>query len=226
MNPKYRHGTPAAAALAAVLLCQSNLQAALTLFASRSEWNAAIGAHQTEDFESFTDFTPLPFTGGTFSASAFDILVDANHGGIGPTNFVGGQYRAPYLNGVYFVGDVHSPETSHPHFNTIVFLTPITAFAATFSALDDHGIDDVRIAGESLKLVPTPSPDGHWSFLGVVSTTPFTTIDIRNANGKLERYGMDDVGFAPVPEPAALTLLAFLAPALAMRRRVPLASCQ
>jgi hypothetical protein len=219
MNPKFRHCTSAATVLATLLLCQGNLQAALTRFASRSEWNAAVGAHQTEDFESFTDFTPLPFTGGTFSASAFDILVDANHGGIGPTNFVGGQYRAPYLNGVYFVGDVHSPETSHPHFNTIVFSTPITAFAATFSALDDGGIDDVRIAGESLKLVPTLSPGGRWSFLGVVSTTPFTTIDIRNANGKLERYGMDDVGFVPVPEPTAIAVLAVSAPALAIRRR-------
>ncbi|MBA4106690.1 MAG: hypothetical protein C0485_13110 [Pirellula sp.] len=226
MNPKFRHCTSAATVLATLLLCQSDLQAALTRFASRSEWNAAVGAHQTEDFESFTDFTPLPFTGGTFSTSAFNILVDANHGGIGPTNNAGPQYRAPYLNGVYFVGDVHSPETSHPHFNTIVFSTPITAFAATFSALDDHGIDDVRIAGESMKLVPTPSRDGLWSFLGVVSTTPFTTIDIRNANGKLERYGMDDVGFAPVPEPAAITTLAFLAPALAIRRRASLASCQ
>lgn len=220
MNSKVRNCASAATALAALLLCQGNLQAALTVFASRSEWNAAVGAHQTEDFESFTDFTPLPFTGGTFSTSAFDILVDANHGRIGPTNNAGSQYRAPYLNGVYFVGDVHSPETSHPNFNTIVFSTPITAFAATFSALDDRGIDDVRIAGESLKLVPMPGSLGSlWSFLGVVSTTPFTVVDIRNANGKLERYGMDDVGFAPVPEPAAMTTFALLAPAMAMRRR-------
>lgn len=220
MNSKFRHCASAATALVTLLHCQGNLQAGLTVFASRSEWNAAVGAHQTEDFESFTDFTPLPLTGGTFSTSAFDILVDANHGGIGPTNYVGGQYRAPYLNGVYFVGDVHSPEASHPHFNTIVFSTPITAFAATFSALDDRGIDDVRIAGESLKLVPMLGNLGsRWSFLGVVSTTPFTVVDIRNANGKLERYGMDDVGFASVPEPAAITAVVFLAPALAIRRR-------
>lgn len=178
--------------------------AALTIYTERADWLATVGAHQTETFESFTDFTELPLTGGTFSTPAFDILADANHGRIMVHNDVGDVYESPYLVGNYFVGDAHSPDHSHPHFNTITFVKPITAFAANFGAFDERGLDDIRIAGESLQLFPR-FDNGHYfsNFWGVVSTTPFTVVDIRNANGKMERYGMDDVSYVTAPEPVA-----------------------
>ncbi len=193
-----------ATALAAIGCLQSGVYGAITTYSSRAAWEAAAGAHQTEDFESLDDLTEIPTTGGVFSTDAFDILIDSNHGRIGPASDGFFSMLTPGLSGTFFVGDVHSPESAHPHFNTIQFATPITAFAANFAALDDGGIYDIRIEGESFQMLPR-FDNGHIlsNFLGVTSTTPFTVVDIRNGNGKLERYGMDDVSFVAVPEPRA-----------------------
>ncbi|WP_428303997.1 hypothetical protein [Lacipirellula sp.] len=211
--------TTALIAAAAAIFTASRTNAALTIYTDRTAWAAAAGPHQTETFESFTDFTELPQIGGTFVTPAFDIVVDANHGRIGVDNGADGVYETPYLTGAYFVGDVHSPEWSRPHFNTLVFHQPITAFAANFGALDDRGIDDVRVAGESFRISPF-GPGGYLSnFFGVVSTTPFSEVDIRNANDKLERYGMDDVSYVTVPEPSAVLLAVASTVAVVARRK-------
>ena len=151
--------------------------------------------------------------GDVFSTDAFDILIDVNHGRIGPAGDGFFTLQTPGLSGTFFVGDVHSPESTHPHFNTIQFATPITAFAANFAALDDGGIYDIRIEGESFQMLPR-FDNGHYrsNFLGVTSTKPFTIVDIRNGNGVLERFGMDDVSFVAVPEPRAwaMTMIGLL----------------
>lgn len=206
-------------ALTASSIAQRGADAALAIYSSRSEWAAAVGAHQTESFESVTDFTTLSLSGATFATDAFDIIIDSNHGGIRPTTDYGFNYPTPGLSGVYFVGDVHSHGQLHPHFNTITFRQPIVAFAVNFDAIDEGGIEDVRIAGETLK-VPSRLPERiRSSFLGVVSTTPFTVVDIRNANGKYERYAMDDVSFVTVPEPAAAIVAIVAAASIASFRR-------
>ena len=181
---------------------------AVTRYATRAEWEAAVGAHSTETFESYAGGPAIPNTGGTFFADAFHIVVDANHGRIGPAGpgFFG-PLQYPGVTGTFFVGDVHSPESIQPHFNTIRFDAPIWAFAANFAELNDGGIDDVRVAGESFKISSLGRISGQSYFFGIVSTAPFSEVDIRNANGHLERFGLDDVSFKVVPEPTTGALL-------------------
>jgi hypothetical protein len=197
-----------AAVGAACSLPSGEAHGAVTKYATRAEWEAAVGAHSTETFESYAGGPVIPNTGGTFFTDAFSIVIDANHGRIGPAGaeFFGGLHY-PGLTGTFFVGDVHSPESIRPHFNTIRFDVPIWAFAANFAELNDGGIDDVRVAGESFVISPFGPLGFQTNFFGVVSTTPFSEVDIRNANGKLERFGLDDVSFKAIPEPATATLL-------------------
>lgn len=188
------------------ILAPRDSAAAITVFTSREAWVAAVGAHETEDFESVVDFTAVPFSGGVFSTQHFDIFVDQNHGRIGPATDGFFNFRTPGLSGTFFVGDVHGPSSPPPHFNTIQFSNAITAFAANFAALDDGGVRAISIAGESFDV----RGDGVLylaQFFGVISTTPFLTVDIRNQDPILERYGMDNVSFRFVPEPSALLLL-------------------
>jgi hypothetical protein len=182
-----------------------NCWAAITVFASRESWSAAVGAHQTEDFESVLDLTPLPFSGGVFSTEHFDILVDANHGRIGAARDGFFNFPTPGVSGTFFVGDVHGPTSPPPHFNTMRFSQPVIAFAANFAALDDGGVRDISIAGESFDIRGEGTSVAQ--FFGIVSTTPFSTVDIRNLDPILERYGMDNVSFKFVPEPSTLALL-------------------
>ncbi|BBO30494.1 PEP-CTERM sorting domain-containing protein [Lacipirellula parvula] len=193
--------------IASCTLPSCETHGALTKYATREAWQAAVGIYSTETFESYAGGPAIPETGGTFFAGPFHIVVDANHGRIGPAGpgFFG--FDTPGLTGTFFVGDVHSPESTHPHFNTIRFAIPVWAFAVNFAALDDGGIDDVRVAGESFVISPFGSLGLRSNFFGVVSTTPFSEVDIRNANGKLERFGMDDMSFKVIPEPATGLLL-------------------
>ena len=89
----------------------------------------------------------------------FESVADANHGRIGVydgSNF-SFVFETPGLSGKFLVGDVHAPTSAPPHFNTLSFAQPITAFAANFEALDDGGIRDLRIAGESFEILPRPA---------------------------------------------------------------------
>ena len=176
---------------------------ALTLFTDRGQWVSAVGTHVTEGFESLP-LAEAPGSGGVISTPHFDFIADANHGRIGvydDGNF-SFLFDTPGLSGKFLVGNVHAPASAPPHFNTLSFAQPITAFAANFEALDDGGIRNLRIAGESFEIVPRPAGGSSYSaFFGVVSSTPFTVIDIRNANNVLERFALDDVSFRAVPEP-------------------------
>jgi hypothetical protein len=93
-------------------------QGGLTRYASRAEWQAAVGTHQTEDFESLEDLSTISMLGGVFSTDHFDIVIDANHGRIGPASGRVPEFPTPSpgLVGTFFVGDVHSPGDIAPLF--------------------------------------------------------------------------------------------------------------
>ena len=178
--------------------------AEIVTFTSRDSWISAVGPHEIEDFESVEDLLPIPLSGGVFSTEHFEIVVDQNHGRIGPATKGFFIFPTPGLDGVFFVGDVHGPSTPPPHFNTIHFIRPISAFAANFAAFDDGGVRNILIGEQSFDI----RGDSQFGaqFFGVTSSKPFSIVDIRNLDPVLERFGMDNVSFKFVPEPTTFLL--------------------
>jgi hypothetical protein len=195
------------ALLAATAFLQIALQAfaGITVYSSREEWIAATGAHETENFESFTDLTQIPLQGGVFSSQHFDIAADQNHGRIGLARDGFFIFPTPGVSGTFFVGDVHDPALEPPHFNTIRFDRPLTAFGANIAALDDGGLRAILIGGEAFDVRGFGNFQAQ--FFGVTSTTPFLTVDIRNKDGIEERYALDNVSYKFVPEPSSPMLI-------------------
>jgi hypothetical protein len=195
--------------LLALVLFLANQQAgaaALTSFATRAEWATAVGNFLVEDFENLDNYDPLPLTGGVFSTPHFDIVVDANHGRIGLARDDFDELHAPGISGNFFVGDVHGDNEIPPHYQRIDFSSPINSFAVNFGGLNEGGIQDMRVAGQSFSIVTGTGQSRYAGFLGVVSTAPFSTVEIRTANDVLDRFSMDNVSFVPVPEPNSIAV--------------------
>jgi hypothetical protein len=180
--------------------------AATTTYPTRAAWQAAVGAFTNETFEG-VPIQVVPNGGGTIVTPNFDVVVDANHGGIAvrSSGIINGS-RELYL-------DAH--DGSAPHFHRLEFDQPILAFAADLGEIDEGGLLNVTLAGGNC------SWTNNTTFFGVTSTIPFSSVDVRTSNGIAEFYAMDNVSFKGVPEPASLLLVAMGAAccAVAGRRR-------
>jgi hypothetical protein len=88
---------------------------------------------------------------------------------------------------------------------TIVFTfdTPITAFGADFRDLNNDAIrTQILAAGDNF--VPPIRDNIGLSFFGISSTTPFSVVQFVPVT--LDIYGIDNVSYASVPEPATALL--------------------
>ena len=98
----------------------------------------------------------------------------------------------------------------------IVFGQPMTAFGADFiGAATTSGLF-FTINGETVQLAAS-LPNPGTGFFGVVSSTPFTLIDVTGGASPNEIYDMDNFERIAIPEPAGLAGVA-LACALITRR--------
>jgi len=90
---------------------------------------------------------------------------------------------------------------------TISFGTPVYALGAWFLDVEgDYAGTGIKVGG-TLYAFSANQGDNSQSFLGIVSITPFTTVEIYMANGPVsDGVGIDDIVYA-VPEPATLFLL-------------------
>lgn len=200
---------------AIALLCSSACVAPaagdLLPYFDRIAFEAAAGAVTVEDFESI-DIQQVPEIGGTIATAGFDIVVDANHGSIGIIESNDFGSRA-------FMGDVHGPGVDVPFFTRFLFPNPLTAFGADFNDIDEGGILDVEIGGQSFSL-----PNGT-TFFGVVATSDlsFSDVELRTTGSIAEFYEVDNVAFGIIPEPGTL-ILALLAASIVSQgtRRYPI----
>lgn len=181
--------------------------ATLTQYADRTTFNAAAGPLSSEDFNSSVsdvsfNLSTIDVGPFTITHSGFFSFSDFNFIDVPPLDFAGFDIDGTTLmNGGVFSGDSI----------ILTFDSPIFAFGADFSALND--IDPrsfFEIAGETITL---PTALGiEVIFFGIISDTAFTTVTLTALVNIGEGYGMDNVAFGdselpPVPLPAALPLL-------------------
>lgn len=162
-----------------------------TLYTDRAAWEAAVAGFSTETFDSIPDQAIPQYTGGAIVTPSFDIVVSSD------------VHVTGILGGVWY-GDVHTFVEGFPGSNEFDFHDPIDAF----------GVDIVRVE-DSLPLYFTIGGEhfiGAVGFFGIVSDTSFSSVRLELDCGCAPRfYRLDNVSFAPTPEPSTATACMLMA---------------
>jgi hypothetical protein len=189
-------------ALAAAVLgpMAGSTQAGTTFFTGRASYNAATTGNTTINFEGIAPpndsiFEPTP-PGITLSGVNFTIDHTNNNSSL----FVIGD-------GFYYAGtSVLSSQFSDTGPDNIVVTLPraSTAFAVDFGTFNQSPVTFTLSTGETFTQ-PTPAFPGL-VFLGVVDTTPFTSVRLSQPIGDALNLADVTFGTSAVPEPSALAM--------------------
>lgn len=207
-------------ALTLVLSCAavSSLQAQLTVFTDRTDWENALGG-LTVVVEDFNSIDPFVFSDGqTLVTSSLSVTRDGSQNNADGFLAIADGSEFGNLDGTNFLDGETGVE---PHeVVSLGFLGRSTfAFVADFfSPFSGDGIA-LSIAGETVLLDSIAGFDS--GFVGVISNNAFDTVDIIGNPDALsfqELWSADNVSYA-VPEPSSAVCLAFACVGLAMRRR-------
>jgi hypothetical protein len=189
------------------------IHADLSFYTKRSTWESAVNdAIVTENFNSVS---PYILTEGVNSAGLIDIQLIGLSGpsewnsindGSGPLNINGSTF---YQGGSNYSGA-----------DFINLLLPFTAKAFGGDFVSTHSADGLTLKVDGLQyefsaLLPAGVGTG---FLGFVSTNSFSQVTLFDAS-KNETFGLDNVSFAAVPEPATICLLGLGALSLTRKKR-------
>lgn len=210
--------------LAGMLLSPST--AALSVYTTASQWDAAVGGLVVQA-ETFNEAAEGPLASGSTVIQPKGILtiwLDSNN-----QDAVRILKAVDELNnGLEFQGRVCDQSlpvsTCAPKQLYIDFQTaaPVVAFAADWSGTSDQDVLTIQIGASITRLDQVPGFTGA-GFLGFVDSTPFTRVSFGLANASaqavLEGFRMDNVRIAEVPLPAAFILLASAVGALSLTRR-------
>ena len=178
----------------------SPASAAFTYFSDEGLFNSAHSLPLTmEGFEGFSTGDGEPVV-----ASDFTLTTTAGTGGINQS------YLGVYATeGVNYFGWVYGDNTSL----TIAFDSPQSVFSMDFTDLASVGAItiDVFADGGLAPVVPTINIDhgfnhGYLDFLGLVSDSPFSTLEFSFAVSEWAGVDRIQYGASPVPLPAAVWL--------------------
>ena len=163
-------------------------QANLTYYTDPAAWRSAVGSYLTESFDSGE---LQPFT-----------LANTVNGGIGPA---GGA-----LNGSVWKDNVFENDFGYARTFFSCSAGALFGAAAYFDPLGSAGGLSLKITLDgSLEQVAQVYP-GLGGFIGWTSSRPFNNFllwtDYRQFGGGV-RFDMDNLEFAPVPEPSSAALL-------------------
>lgn len=195
----------AATALTVTAFSASAASAAVVQYTDQSAYAAAAGAQTVQNFNSSalgTTIGTTPVNFGGFSVSTTGTAV------INPGN---ASYQ---VDGSRYL-DVNLAAATL----TFTFANAVNSFGANFFSLNNNQARTfVTVGGQTFNPLPL-SP----SFLGFVSTTPFTSVTFSTptSGGSNDQFGVDNVTIGgAVPEPAtwALMILGMGAVGFAMRR--------
>ena len=223
-----RHVVASLVAVVLVLVCAPAAQAVLTGFSDRAPFVVAAGGSTDvinfDNFANGTQITNQLGPVGIASVSGVDrdniprgVFVTASNSmpfpmftaGTLPSepNFLSVDMNSPaFATGRITCGFPGAPKTA------------IGAFIADGGPLGNFSIEvfDGQTSLGSINVPPRTLPN---SFVGVVSTQPFTSA-VFFPNTSTDSWGLDNLEFAPrIPEPASATLLAIGAVGLLGRRR-------
>lgn len=197
-------------ALAVGFVSATATQAAVFQYTDWTSFTAASGALTTENFDTYSGTVDLaPST----SLGPFSVATN----GVAQLRPGGDPYN---VNGTEFLLADISGTTAAPGTLTFNFAAPILSFGADFFSLNNNVTRTYATVG-GVTFDPLPNSP---SFLGFVSTVPFSSLTFSNPmNGpNNDRFGVDNVTFSssvPVPGTLALFGLAAVAGVAASRRR-------
>lgn len=188
-------------------------------FALASLLLAALPGSAPATVMTYTDFAAFmaALNGASLTTQTFDTpqtfaLGANNYGGI---NFqvTGSSVGSNGISGGILNGDEFT-NTSVDYF----FGAPITAIGATFNGSRTSSGINWTIDGF---VVPIFSASPGTGFFGIISTVPFTFVDVNGGASPNELYSLDNLVYAnnAVPEPETGALLALGAAGVAFLRR-------
>ncbi len=188
----------AVAALAGMTIVPSRAGAVLTVFTDRAAFRAAAGGPGVLE----TYDVPRTFTSGDNLYNGVNYRFP---GTVGLNNVAGGNYN----------GDEFGTTSLD-----LIFPTPLRGFGADFvGAATTSGLS-FTINGETVALRDS-LPNPGTGFFGVVSSTPFTLVDVSGGANPNEIYDADNLEYVVIPEPTTAGLVMTGVLALSLRRRLP-----
>lgn len=191
-------------ALAMVCTASVSAHAVITSYSTRATFNAAAGALNLQDFESYTPATNI-FLGTPYDFGDFSALNDANTGG-GTIRFPGLVNGSIEIEGSIRIGGAEFHLT---------FDYPITAIGFDADNLADQRFDDLIFNNSSGDVVGIHDSADRVRFWGFISDTPFTDLTIRqtgfgSGGGTTDGFRFDDMAYsAPAPGAAVVGLMAW-----------------
>jgi hypothetical protein len=197
----------------------------ITKYTDKLQWDNAISAYTVstinwDDVGSLAEGTYQTILGNRYSSmlGSPTLSVDTRSGlYVGnPNNPSGGSDPSGGFYGADFFpvspSNVFSPDVagSPEGTLTITFGTPVYALGAWFLDVEgDFAGTGIKVANTLYAFTSNQGTDSQ-SFLGIFSTSPFTTAEIHMATGAASNgVGIDDTMFAVVPIPDGV-LLCFL----------------
>lgn len=174
--------------LAAAICCShfSSAHAQFTVFTDRVAFTAALTSSTTETYD-----VPQAFVLGN------NLYNDVNY------QITGSSIGGNGINGGLYNGDEFTTSSLN-----LIFPASINGFGADFTAANTAAGLTFTILGQTFVLGDS-LPNPGTGFFGIISTVPFTSVDVGSGPPPNEIYTMDNMTFGTVavPEPATWALL-------------------